>query len=101
MTGWLAVSGIVLVLLASAYTGLQDSGNATSAPTVEITPVSDLDNSGGAADVTVTPTATPVPPAPTATPGEVANRADCNQIRGTQYHSPEERTWYLANCVNH
>lgn len=46
---------------------------------------------------------TPVPtlgataaPSPTA----VANRRDCNRIRGTDYLSGEEREWYLANCLN-
>jgi hypothetical protein len=27
------------------------------------------------------------------------NRANCDQVRGTDYLSAEERTWYLANCV--
>jgi hypothetical protein len=30
---------------------------------------------------------------------DVLNRLDCQKIRGTQYHSPEERTWFLSNCV--
>jgi hypothetical protein len=29
----------------------------------------------------------------------VSNREDCDAIRGTDYRSPEERTWFLANCV--
>jgi hypothetical protein len=43
---------------------------------------------------TVKPTSTAVP---TATP---PNRADCDAIRGTDYESPEERTWFLANCLD-
>ena len=27
------------------------------------------------------------------------NRADCGKIRGTDYRSDEERTWFLAECV--
>ncbi len=34
------------------------------------------------------------PPEPTIAP----NRADCQQISGTPYRSPEERGWYLTNC---
>jgi hypothetical protein len=30
---------------------------------------------------------------------QVLNRLDCEKIRGTNYNSPEERTWFLANCV--
>ena len=39
------------------------------------------------------PTNTPVP---TVAP---PNRADCSAIQGTEYESPEEREWYLANCL--
>ena len=53
--------------------------------------------------VAVDPTATPTAnisvlagllAAPTAPP----NRADCEEIRGTQYASSAERDWFLANC---
>jgi hypothetical protein len=30
---------------------------------------------------------------------QVLNRLDCEKIRGTNYNSAEERTWFLANCV--
>ena len=43
---------------------------------------------------------TPAPvPSPSPTPDTRLNRADCATIRGTEYHSPEERRWFLANCV--
>ena len=51
------------------------------------------------------PTASPTAKAlasPTATVEptvEAPNRADCDAIRGTDYESPEERTWFLANCL--
>jgi hypothetical protein len=35
----------------------------------------------------------------TSTPDTRVNRADCAAIRGTDYHSAEERQWFLANCV--
>lgn len=103
MTGLLAVSGIVLVLLASAYSGLTASDSATTdTPTIQITPVRDADDDE--ADVTVTPAPTEAPalePTPSpATPTQVSNRENCAEIRGTDYFSPEERTWFLANCVN-
>jgi hypothetical protein len=34
------------------------------------------------------------------TEATAANRADCEQIRGTDYLSGEERTWFLANCIS-
>jgi lipoprotein-anchoring transpeptidase ErfK/SrfK len=35
---------------------------------------------------------------PTLTPIPRPDRASCAEIRGTQYHSPAERDWYLINC---
>jgi hypothetical protein len=51
---------------------------------------------GATAPPLVQPTVAPTvaPPASTAT-----NRANCNEIRGKPYRSPEERTWFLANCI--
>ena len=47
------------------------------------------------------PTPTPEATAtPEATPTPVTNRLDCGAIRGTDYLSREERTWFLNNCVN-
>jgi hypothetical protein len=46
--------------------------------------------------------ATPTPVAtasPTMTPTPANNRLDCEEIRGTDYLSSEERTWFLDNCV--
>jgi hypothetical protein len=50
---------------------------------------------------TSTPRATSIPlasatPAPTAVP----DRADCSQIRDTDYQSESERQWFIANCVS-
>ena len=46
------------------------------------------------------PTIQPTPPPPSPTPTPVLNRLDCEAIRGTQYLSGDERTWFLANCVS-
>ncbi len=34
---------------------------------------------------------------PTETP--LADRSDCGEIQGTDYRSPQEREWYLGNCL--
>lgn len=47
----------------------------------------------------VEPTASgPPEPAPTVGP-RTTNRQDCDAIRGTDYFSVEERSWFLSNCV--
>ena len=48
------------------------------------------------------PAAVPVstaPDAPAVPSATADNRANCDEIRGTDYRSGVERTWYLANCV--
>jgi hypothetical protein len=35
----------------------------------------------------------------TATPTPLVNRANCTEIRGTDYRSETERIWFQANCV--
>ena len=50
------------------------------------------------------PLSSPVPsptaaPTPEPTPTPVPDREDCDEVQGTPYRSPSERTWYLANCV--
>jgi hypothetical protein len=48
--------------------------------------------SGGGGGVVSTPrTASP-------TPARLADRTNCNDIRGTDYRSDTERQWFLANC---
>ena len=37
-------------------------------------------------------------PLPTATATPLADRRDCDAIRGTEYRSASERQWFLANC---
>jgi hypothetical protein len=32
------------------------------------------------------------------TPTALADRTNCAEIRGTDYRSPAERQWFLANC---
>lgn len=98
MTGMLAAIGVALVLVASAYAGINASDSDVLTPGVEITPVSDLGRETPT-EPSPTPTAEAEAPPPEPTAAPVTNRQDCNQIRGTQYVSEEERTWYLANCV--
>lgn len=105
MTGLLAVTGVIVVLVASAYAGLSgDEAIDVRVPGMEITPVTDVDSDDAgdedASDNAGEAEATPTPAGPEAEPTQVLNRLDCNEIRGTDYASPEERTWFLANCVN-
>lgn len=135
MTGWLAASGIAIILLASLYTGLAASTGGTNeelhdrlvpTATAEATgpaddpspeeatagpedgdtaagPEDSQDDSSdgnegadpaGQTEAAATPPSEQAPP-----PIQVFNRQDCEKIRGTQYLSVEERTWYLANCA--
>ena len=45
------------------------------------------------------PAAVPVSAAREAPAATADNRANCEQIRGTDYRSNGERTWFLANCI--
>jgi hypothetical protein len=38
------------------------------------------------------------PRAASPTPGKLADRTNCAEIRGTDYRSDTERQWFLANC---
>jgi hypothetical protein len=84
MTRLLVILGLLLVIAGGGLTALSDSGDAGST-------VSEATDDGSQ-----TP-AQPPDAAPTPAPAE--NRQDCNAIRGTDYLSPEERDWFLANCV--
>jgi len=54
---------------------------------------------------TDTPVPTPTVPEPTSTATAeptatpLPDRTDCAAIAASSYRSPEERTWYLANCI--
>jgi hypothetical protein len=53
---------------------------------------------------TAVPIETPSPAAdssPGVTPSEtpLADRSECGEITGTDYRSPQEREWYLGNCL--
>ena len=50
-------------------------------------------------DVLAVPTATRLPPTEAPAPTKLPDRNDCDAIRGTDYRSPTEREWFLANCV--
>ena len=92
-TAWLfaipAVAFLVTIGIVVATSGGDDPEKLTAVPTQRVT--------GNNLDVAPTVAPTRAPQAtiePTAEP----NRADCNQIRGTDYQSGTEREWYLANC---
>ncbi len=87
------------IFLVTVAITLATSGGGDDSPELAINPTvsPSINNIDAAPTKSPTPVATKTPvPAPTAAP---ANRADCDAIRGTDYESPEERTWFLANCI--
>jgi hypothetical protein len=86
-----AIAFIVTIGVVLATSGGGDDDNKTIAavPTVKLSQ-NNLD---------VAPTAAPTAAPPIATAVAEPNRADCTQIRGTDYQSGTEREWYLANCT--
>lgn len=90
--------GTVLVTLATS-----GGGGGDDEPELAVNPTVSPSADNIDAPPTATTAPTLVPAAPTNTPEptpEPPNREDCNAIQGTQYESPEEREWYLANCLN-
>ena len=45
------------------------------------------------------PTPTRSPPTEPPAPTKLPDRNDCDAVRGTDYRSPTEREWFLANCL--
>jgi hypothetical protein len=85
MIKYLIVIGVMVVILSGGLAELSGTGaSAGSSDRAEET------QAAPAPEATNTPESTAEP---------VTNRADCAKIRGTDYLSPDERTWFLANCV--
>ena len=86
------------IFLVTVAVTLATSGGGNQTPELAVAPTvaPSLDNIDAppTASLTPRPTSTAVP---TVAP---PNRADCDAIQGTEYQSPEEREWYLANCLN-
>jgi hypothetical protein len=89
--------GIIQIIASAGVTYAMDSQSS----------VQDLDLTPVATEVLEEPTATPSPEPPPPPPEPIAapapppppNRTDCNLIRGTNYLSSAERSWFLANCL--
>jgi hypothetical protein len=104
---WGSLAMSILSTGESAANGGAAPGPATAVSQPEQEPPVDCDNLDAA--LALSPAreaqlreqcATPAPePQATPTPDPRTNRADCNTIRGTDYRTPEERQWFLANCV--
>jgi hypothetical protein len=92
---------IVIAAVAGLAIGLYLWGSLAISLTASAGDLFDDANTTSAGADTVTPTPMTSPEA-TITPssGSEVNRLDCDEIRGTVYRSSEERTWFLANCVN-
>jgi hypothetical protein len=85
MTKYLIVIGVIVVIMSGGLAEL--SGTGASA------------GSSSRAEETQTAPAAEATSTPEPTAEAVTNRADCGEIRGTDYLSADERTWFLANCV--
>ncbi len=86
----IALAGFVVLVFGAAVIFATSGGDEAK------TPASNRSTAGAGLDVAPTRLATV--PAATATPAAAANRANCTAIQGTDYRSPEERQWFLANC---
>lgn len=93
MFGQLTFLGIIVVIVSTSVAFAMEPGSTL--PESTPTPI--------ATEVVVEPTAEPeataVPAPAEAPPPPPANRANCNEIRGTDYLSGEERSWFLTNCL--
>jgi hypothetical protein len=79
VTGRLTAAGVALVLIAGALAGVAGSGSSGTGQ------ISAQESASTATDGAAAPA--------------IVNRQDCTQIRGTDYLSAEERSWFLATCI--
>jgi len=84
----LSILGVCLVILGGSLTAISnpdasagDSSSQQQSDEAEREPTAEAE-----------PTSTPEPE-------KITNREDCREIRGTDYLSRQERTWFLDNCV--
>ena len=100
--GMVIGTGVLIAVLAPMAVFALSGGDGTSPvvpiPTSTTAPI--VVDLGPSATPSPQPSSTPkpVPNTPTSTPTEPANREDCDEIRATDYRSPEERRWFLDNC---
>jgi hypothetical protein len=99
MTWNLFLTGLVVVVLTSAVAYMMNPS------TGEPSPATASEDEQTESQV-IEPTPETVPDsnetANTSAPEDASprNRADCREIRGDDYLSGAERTWFLANCVS-
>ena len=88
--GWTTVVLLAIVLVVSARgggEGLTQVRSPTAAPSTVVS------------DVLAASTPTRIPPTKPPAATKLPDRNDCDAMRGTDYRSPAERDWFLANCV--
>jgi hypothetical protein len=92
------IAAPVALFLITVVVVLATTGGNDSTPHIALNPTV----GPSLANVDLAPTASPTPAATATAVPTVAppNRADCAEIQGTAYESPEERQWYLDNCLN-
>lgn len=90
--GLIAIVPVAIFLIAAAVSfgmGGGDDNSASAQPTV--TPTRPLSAAATTPTAQATPTAV-------ATATAIPDRDSCEDIRGTDYQSESERTWYAENC---
>jgi hypothetical protein len=99
LTYFIAIPVPIFLITVAVSLATSDGGDDTADLAVAPSNTPSLSN------VDVAPTASPTSPPPVATatveptPEPPPNRENCAEIQGTDYLSPEEREWYLANCL--
>jgi hypothetical protein len=93
---------IPIFLVTVAVTLATSGGGGDNNPSLAVNPTvaPSLDNIDTAPSPSPTPRPTNTPVPTEAPPAPAPNRENCEEIQGTPYESPEEREWYLANCLN-
>lgn len=83
----LSILGVCLVILGGSLTAISNPDASAGGSSSQQADEADREPTAEAE-----PTSTPEPE-------KITNREDCSEIRGTDYLSRQERTWFLENCV--
>ena len=87
-----------LSCLALLAVGCTTNENGGAAPLVGNSPTPTVTNAGSGESVSTTTTAEESTGGTMPSP-ELTDRTNCDEMRGTQYRSEAERSFFLANCI--
>ena len=99
--GGAAVMLPIVLALGSAYAVGRSSNEPAAQQPVALAPTA-TETPPTSTPIPPTATATAVPPSPPPEPPQpvvLADRTSCGEIRGSEYRSDAERTWFAANCA--